>query len=787
MNDTWITTTEYKKHDCEMLWVKFEKMKIKIKIGIVYMPQESRTKLNILKEIYSAIETEIKDAAEGNYHLFLVGDLNCKIGNSIIEGNTSNITVGGRLLNKMLKRNRLIIGNAQETCEGLWTRIEGEQKSVLDYMIMFEEDVWLANKMEIDEAKDITPYYVDSGDRKYTDHCMVTAMMNIAAMEEKSLTYSMVLDDEGCSKYREMLKEEKVSSLISDKDIRQTYPIWREKVTEIKELCSKKVKIQKKWKVCRKLTTAKKRITRELKGVIDKEKVKELKERREVIKQQIEDEEHQKEYTRINKVVGEIKQAGGVNSNVFWKVRRKLCGSQQEDAYAVRNKEGVKCEKPDEIKKIYQDWFQELLTTSPGVSDVEKEAEEIMEITWRSMLAISKRKPPRTTSYEQVEEVIKKLDPRKAKDATSWKNKVFKEGGEEMVLSLKNIVNQVDLQREIPEDWEKMEIRAINKSGDRSNMCNKRGLFLTNNTSKIYEKIVKQRNDEAFRDGISEWQTGGIKDRAPIDNLLTTTSIIEQNKYLECNTYLIFTDAEKCFDKLWLKDGVYELWRCGTDIRDCVMIKRLNERAEIVVKTPVGDTDSFTLKDIVRQGSVYGPQICIATMDKINLLGKDVSTCYGPNLTLKAVVFVDDVTGAGSINAGNNLIFNCGIMEERKKMTFNNRQGKTEYMVIGKGKDEVRTISNKVKKGIIKKVKEHKLLGTWVDSRGDYGLDVNKKKDKLQFMISTVKRQANPRSVGIYTVEARLKLAELVVITSILNNAWLLVIGYFTCPLLNNI
>ena len=529
----------------------------------------------------------------------------------------------------------------------------------------------------------------------------------------------------------------------------QTYPIWREKVTEIKELCSKKVKIQKKWKVCRKLTTAKKRITRELKGVIDKEKVKELKERREVIKQQIDDEEHQKEYTRINKVVGEIKQAGGVNSNLFWKVRRKLCGSQQEDAYAVRNKEGVKCEKPDEIKKIYQDWFQELLTTSPGVSDVEKEAEEIMEITWRSMLAISKRKPPRTTSYEQVE-VIKKLDPRKAKDATSWKNKVFKEGGEEMILSLKNIINQVDLQREIPEDWEKMEIRALNKSGDRSVMGNKRGLFLTNNTSKIYEKIVKQRNDEAFRDGISEWQTGGIKDRAPIDNLLTTTSIIEQNKYLECNTYLIFTDAEKCFDKLWLKDGVYELWRCGTDIRDCVMIKRLNERAEIVVKTPVGDTDSFTLKDIVRQGSVYGPQICIATMDKINLLGKDVSTCYGPNLILKVVVFVDDVTGDGSVNAGNNLIFNCGIMEERKKMTFNNRQGKTEYMVIGKGKDEVRTISNKVKKGVIKKVKEHKLLGTWVDSRGDYGLDVNKKKEKLQFMISTVKRQANPRSVWEY-------------------------------------
>merc|ERR1712096_574557 len=159
------------------------------------------------------------------------------------------------------------------------------------------------------------------------------------------------------------------------------------------------------------------------------------------------------------------------------------------------------------------------------------------------------------------------------------------------------------------------------------------------------------------REGITEWQTGGISERAPIDNVLTTTSILEQNQYLKCNTYLVFTDAEKCFDKLWLKDGIFELWRCGTDVRDCVMIKRLNEKAEIVVKTTVGDTEPFHLSDIVRQGSVYGPQICIATMDKINLLGKDVTTYYGPNLPLEAVVFVDDVTGMGSVNGANRLIY----------------------------------------------------------------------------------------------------------------------------------
>ena len=38
-------------------------------------------------------------------------------------------------------------------------------------------------------------------------------------------------------------------------------------------------------------------------------------------------------------------------------------------------------------------------------------------------------------------------------------------------------------------------------------------------------------------------------------------------------------------------------------------------------------------------------------------------------------------------------------------------------------------------------------------------------------MISTVKKQASPKSIGIYSVEGRLKLAEAVIIKSILYNA----------------
>ena len=769
-----VRTAEYRMHDAEILWERLDNGFIKLKIGVIYMPQESRTRKAKLKEIYEVIEEEVLSAQQKGECVLILGDLNCKVG-GMIKGNNNEITKGGKLLLKMTKKCKLAILNAEECCSGLWTRIEGSQKSVLDYVLVSEEHTNLVRSMEIDEAKDITPYYVEKGDNgdetKYTDHCMMTATMNISLLREKSKTYTMVMDENGWAKYRHMLEEENVSDIINNCDITTTYPIWRCKVSEILDQCRKKVKIRKRWKVSRKLTSVKKSITRKLKGELSEVQVKELKMKREIIKQQIEDEEHKKERTRIHKIVEMVKKGGGVKSNVFWEVMRKLKGKQEEIAYAVRDKEGKLCETPLEIKQVHADWFKELLTIRPGESRLEKQAEEIMEMVWRSMKALADSQPPRVTTKEEIEVAMKKLDPKKAKDAKDWKNDVIKEGGNEMAESLVKIMNKVDQQKLIPQEWQIMEIKAIPKTGIQSQMGNKRGLFLTNNVSKVYETVVKNRNDEEFREGITVWHAGGIKERAGIDIVMAATSVLEQNNYLKRHTYLVFTDAEKCFDKLWLKDCIYELWRCGTDVRDCCMIKRLNTHAEVVVKTPVGNTEPFFLHNIVRQGTVYGPQLCIASMDKINILGKDVNTYYGPNLVLEAGIFIDDVTGMGSVNVANNLIYNCNIMEEKKKMTFNNKRGKTEYMVMGKGSDEVRTVTSTLKKGHVTRVEEHKLVGTWLDETGRYGINIEKKKEKLPYMIGSIKNHASPLKVGVYSAESRLRLAEMVIIPSILHDA----------------
>ena len=36
-----VCVSEYKKHDCEMVWHRIDNGKIKMRIGVIYMPQES--------------------------------------------------------------------------------------------------------------------------------------------------------------------------------------------------------------------------------------------------------------------------------------------------------------------------------------------------------------------------------------------------------------------------------------------------------------------------------------------------------------------------------------------------------------------------------------------------------------------------------------------------------------------------------------------------------------------------------------------------------------------------
>ena len=149
---------------------------------------------------------------------------------------------------------------------------------------------------------------------------------------------------------------------------------------------------------------------------------------------------------------------------------------------------------------------------------------------------------------------------KKAADRLGWKAEWIKEGGEEMVKSLYILFNRIKTENQIPKQWQLMTVKSIHKGGVKENIQeNQRGIFLVNTVSKIYESALKIQNENK-NENMSQMQTAGRKQRSAVDNSIILNSMIENQRQYKNKTYLFFADAKKCFNKLWLKDCLIEMY-----------------------------------------------------------------------------------------------------------------------------------------------------------------------------------------------------------------------------------
>ena len=124
----------------------------------------------------------------------------------------------------------------------------------------------------------------------------------------------------------------------------------------------------------------------------------------------------------------------------------------------------------------------------------------------------------------------------------------------------------------------------------------------------------------------------------------------------------------------------------------------MNKKAEIIVDTTVGQTESISIKEIVKQGSILGPIMCCATTSRVNNIGETVQYSYG-KVDIGMSVYMDDIAGGiAEIRKG---IRNCAKMEEEKKMRY--KPKKTKYMIIKTGKEREEIVQEKVKPGAVQK------------------------------------------------------------------------------------
>ena len=739
----------------QSLWITIDNGKVNLRIGVIYAPQETNTRKNQLNLMYKDIEKQISIANSNNQKLLLLGDFNCKVG-SIINNNNAKVSVGGRLLLKLASKKELTILNSTDLCNGLWTRIEKEKKSVIDYIITRSKDVPNIISMEIDEEREYPVYRTikekNESRKVYSDHNSMFLSSNwLQESNINPLSYSISV--KGYKDFRKKIQERNVSKLLSGSNYQEQFDSWTKEIEWIAKSVEKKKKCKgrniKKWiKVKRGLRSS-------LKGKQSKDTIKLLKRRLKLIDEHIEEEEKLNHANKIRGIVQKLRINGGVNGPNMWKVRDAIKSKKGETPTAVADEKGNLLEKREDILKRYQQYFHELLTKKEAEDEEEQKIEEEVNIRFEDILAKAKHSKPPEISAEEVDKAVKKNKRRKARDRQGWRGEWLLEGGAEMRKSLVILYNQIQYNSWIPEQWNMIRIKALHKKGPKKDLENKRGIFLANILYKTFERIIIARNEAQIERMLSNHQCGARKGLSTADNLMVVSAMIERNRCLGRNTYIFFADAVKCFDKLWLKNCLLNMNKAGFPLYDTALLYHLNHKATISVDTPSGETDDFTVYDVVKQGTISGPLICCAEVDQINKVNEIVAVPYGPEVMIGMPEYVDDVSTVGEGQDIRNGIRNCREME---KFKFSYGLIKTKYMIIHTGKDTPEIIDEQVKQGSVEETKEYPYVGLWINQNGNLSSHIQCIKQKVKSSLTELMNTGHESKVGMEAIRVKLKL-----------------------------
>ena len=158
--------------NAEFITVRLDFGGTHFRLTCVYSPQENNP-LAKLDNFYENLSMQITRACLAGDPVFLAGDFNAKIDRQFISSDIHAISSNGNRLSKLINEFNLEVLNASKKCHGTFTRVNNKncnEKSILDYLIVYKELNKYTNSMSIDEQRQFTQWRTLKGGKRFSDH-----------------------------------------------------------------------------------------------------------------------------------------------------------------------------------------------------------------------------------------------------------------------------------------------------------------------------------------------------------------------------------------------------------------------------------------------------------------------------------------------------------------------------------------------------------------------------------------------------------------------------------------
>ena len=130
---------------------------------------------------------------------------------------------------------------------------------------------------------------------------------------------------------------------------------------------------------------------------------------------------------------------------------------------------------------------------------------------------------------------------------------MIKNGTQVLLKPLHRLFNSVLKSSTFPNIWNESYLVLIHKKGDKLDPGNYRGISITSNLGKLFNKIILSRILKFINVNqlISKNQIGFKEKCRTSDHIFTLKSIVENKKRTRKKVFAAFIDLRKAFDTVW--------------------------------------------------------------------------------------------------------------------------------------------------------------------------------------------------------------------------------------------
>ena len=405
------------------------------------------------------------------------------------------------------------------------------------------------------------------------------------------------------------------------------------------------------------------------------------------------------------------------------------------------------------------EYFENLYQAREANPQYDQHTKEVLE-TAEEIKDSLKNRREKPFTLKELDTVIRALKRKKTPGPDDLPNEILIEATQETKKALLTAFNNINTTTIIPKQWTQGTIKTLYKGKGQRGMCsNQRGITLSSNMGKVYERLINNRIKESIE--ITEAQAGGKKGVATVDHILVLKETIKDNQKNKKPTYLTFLDVTKAYDKAWIQGIMHIMYKRGLTGPTWTLTNNLNTNLTARIQTKHGLTREIQIKDSIKQGGVLSVTQYAVLMDEINkTIEANIRTENNTeNQQTQCLLWVDDVAIISNNPETHKKLLNI-TQEVANKYRIEFGKNKSKTILIGKGEKK----PFKINEMDLEYTETYKYLGEIMNHKANLDDHINDLDKKAEAAYQTIIQTTNDANFKGIEMEVIWKLVETCII-----------------------